>query len=65
MTDNTGCYPLRVYHYAKWLGELRAIVTHAELPVLTIAASMRDPDALLSSLGRGRRARTLRRRCWD
>ena len=49
----------------KWLGELRAIVTQAELPVVTIAASMRDPDALLSSLGRGRRARTLRRRIWD
>ena len=47
---------------SKWLLELRSIVVQASLPVVAVAASMKDPNMCLTALGWGRRARTLRRR---
>ena len=46
----------------KWVAELREIVIRAGLPVVHIAMQMKRPETILSSVGRGRRAKTIRRR---
>ena len=50
---------------AKWVSEIRDIVVAARLPVVAVAAKMSRPESVLSSMGRGWRRSTLRRRVLD
>ena len=50
---------------SKWLQELRDIVISANLPIVQLMSTMQHPETVLSGVGRGRRANTLRRRVLD
>ena len=49
----------------RWLRELRDLIVAAELPIVHLASSARDPESLLGSVGQGRRAKTIRGRVLD
>ena len=55
----------RLEKRSKWLRELRTLVEATSLPIVGIASQMEEPEAIMSILGRGRRASTIRRRVID
>ena len=48
-----------------WINELRSIVLTSDMPIVQIARTHHDPSVILSGIGQGRRAATIRRRVLD
>ena len=48
-----------------WLQELQQIVLGSSMPIVAIASASHKPSVILSAIGQGRRAATLRRRALD
>ena len=46
----------------RWLNRIADIVVEARLPVAQMALALERPEVVLTKLGQGRRARTLRQR---
>lgn len=49
----------------KWVSKLGDIVSEADLPLARAAADSGEPEKVLSRVGQGRRARTVRKRVYD